>query len=121
MFHALCRNCADCLIGSNGADRSNPAWVQTYRAVEHGYAKSKCKDGILSKFPKDIEDFASVFVEAQEARHTADYDPEAKFTRSEALTLIAKAEEAIKSFSKVGIKDRRAFSALVVLKGNRRQ
>jgi len=119
MFHALCWNTADCLIGSKGADRSNPAWVQTYRAVEHGHAKARCKDNVLSKFPKDIEDFASVFVEAQEQRHRADYDPTVRFTRSEVLTLILKVDEAIRAFRRVSIKDRRAFAALIVLKNNR--
>ena len=42
LFHALARCCADTLVGATPASRSQTAWTQTYRALEHGYAKNQC-------------------------------------------------------------------------------
>lgn len=112
LFHCVCRNCADCLIGTASADRSAPAWQQAYRSVVHGTVKHQCKNRtIMCKFPKDIEDFGNCFVELQFERHKADYDPNARFTRTEILTSIDSAESAIRAFGKTRIKDRRAFAA----------
>lgn len=84
--------------------------------MEHGYAKDRCKHPTIAKFPKAIEDFAVQFIQLQEKRHAADYDPDSRFVRSEVQTVIDDAETAITDFSKVPIKDRRAFSAFVILK-----
>jgi len=117
MFHTMCRNCADCLIGGTNSDRSAPAWRQAYRAVEHGFAKKQCRNtSVLSKFPKEIEDFASLFSALQEKRHAADYDPGSKFTLSDVTTSVDAAELAIKKFQKARIKDRRAFAAWTTMK-----
>lgn len=117
MFHALCRNCADCLIGTASADRSTPAWRQAYRAIDHGHAKGQCNNKKkLEKFPKDIEDFANLFYELQIERHTADYDPSSSFSKSDVLSLIEATEASIKAFNKVPIKHRRAFAAWTAMK-----
>ncbi len=116
MFHCLARNCADLLVGGTNAIRSKHAWRQTYRALEHGFAKSACKDGIVARFPKAVEDFANNFVSMQEKRHAADYDPSIKLTKSEVVADVSAAKEAIVEFQKVPIKDRRAFAAHVLFK-----
>lgn len=116
MFHCLARTCADLLVGGSNAARSKHAWRQTYRALEHGFAKSACKDGIVTKFPKAIEDFANNFVALQEKRHAADYDPSVKLTKSEVIADIAAAQEAITQFQREQAKDRRAFAAHVLFK-----
>lgn len=83
MFHCLARTGADLLIGGLNSQRSEPAWSQTYRALEHGFAKSQCKNNeVLRKFPKAIEDFANAFVTLQEKRHNSDYNPLATFSKS---------------------------------------
>ena len=75
MFHCLAQCCADTLVGSAGSNRSKHAWRQVYRAVEHKGTSKKCKRGEIHEFPKEVEDFANVFVSLQEKRHSADYDP----------------------------------------------
>ncbi len=68
MFHAMCRNCADCLIGKTKALRSEPAWRQAYRAVEHSHAKNQCKNkAILAKFPQDIQHFAGYLLRCRKS------------------------------------------------------
>ena len=116
LFHCLARNCADLLVGGANADKSKHAWRQTYRALEHGFAKSACKDGIIAKFPKEVEDFANAFVSMQEKRHAADYDPFVRLTKSEVVADIETTNEAIAEFQRVDKKDRRAFAAHVLFK-----
>jgi len=117
LFHTICRNCADCLIGRTAANRSAPAWRQAYRAVEHGFAKKQSGNKtVLDKFPPDIQEFASQFILLQDKRHSADYDPHSRFLRSDVLTYIAGAEVVIKKFQNASIKDRRAFAAWTAMK-----
>jgi uncharacterized protein (UPF0332 family) len=117
MFHTLARCCADLLIGGKGADRSNPAWKQVYRALEHGQAKSACANTErISKFPKEIRAFAENFVTLQGKRHLADYDPTEKVYKSTVESDIGIAQNVINKFQTVPVKDRRAFAAHVLFK-----
>ena len=117
MFHALCWNCADCLIGGTNSDRSAPAWRQAYRAVEHGFARNQCeKRHVVSRFPAEIQDFAALFKSLQEKRNAADYDPFSRFSKTDADTMIDTAELAISRFRRSSIKDRRAFAAWTTMK-----
>jgi hypothetical protein len=116
LFHSMCRNCADSLIGTKSAQRSEQAWRQTYRAVSHGLAKSACtKNDVMKKFPKEIEDFANTFVTMQAKRHNADYDPKYRVARSEVLIDLKAVETAIRGLRSVPMKHRRAFAAWVAL------
>lgn len=104
------------MVGGQNADKSKHAWAQVYRALDHGAAKNACKDGLIQKFPKPIEDFANLFVQMQSKRHSADYDPAARFAKSEVIQDIASVEAAIKAFRAESVKDRRAFCAFVLFK-----
>ena len=52
----------------------------------------------------------------QEKRHSADYDPYGKFTKSEVIADIRVVEQAANAFLKQSAKDRRAFCAWVLFK-----
>lgn len=117
MFHTLARCCADLLIGGKGADRSNRAWHQVYRSLEHGAAKSACNN--LSKiglFPKDIQEFANQFIVMQGKRHQADYDPMERVYKSAVQADIGIVGNVISRFNLVPVKDRRAFAAHVLFR-----
>lgn len=117
MFHTLAFSNANALIGTQGAARSLPAWTQTYRALDHGAAKSACNNSRrITRFPSAIQEFASHFLEMQDKRHSADYDPNARFTKEGVLNDIDLTVEAIRKFDRTPIKDRRAFGALVLFK-----
>ena len=116
MFHALCRNCAETLVGKTRASRSQRAWIQAYRAMEHGHAKKQCKNSnVMKEFAPDIEDFANRFAELQEKRKKADYDPSSSLTRRDVITVIDAAETAIKKLQEPPTKDRRAFAVWTVM------
>jgi hypothetical protein len=105
------------MIGTSGADRSKPAWRQTFRAVDHGSAKNACKNTrILSQFPKEIEDFGNLLLELQQKRHDADYDPFSFLTRSSVSTDLDAVKETIREFKRSPVKDKRAFAAFILFK-----
>ncbi len=117
LFHCLARECADLLIGGSGSERSDAAWRQVYRALEHGPAKTKCrKREMIAKFPVEIRSFSKTFADLQEIRHSADYDPLAQFNRLGVSTDLAAVGAAITEFRSAPIKDRRAFCAYILFK-----
>ena len=120
LFHALAGSCADLLIGGPGSSRSARAWHQVYRALEHSFCKNACVDHRkISRFPREIQDFANAFVSMQLKRHKADYDPHEIAYKSAVLLDIEIVEEVIARFALAPLADRRAFAAYVLLKARK--
>ena len=120
LFHCLTANCADTLVGSKGADRSAPAWQQVYRALDHGPARNRCKEkAIMGRFPDAIQEFAVVFIEMQKRRELADYAHEGTFFKDDVMQEIEKANDVIRLFRSVPLKDRRAFAVYLLLPSRR--
>ena len=115
LFHAIAGCCADTLVGGPSSDRSEGAWLQVYRALEHGYARRRCAHRDIEKFPIEIQDFANQFVQMQQERHRADYSPTGRFYRDWVLQTIAEAEYQLDRFSRVPLRDRRAFAVHVLM------
>ena len=117
LFHRIAQSGADLIVGGSGADRSGPAWLQAYRALDHGVARQRCNyQRVVSRFPAEIQRFAGFFAAMQMQRHDADYDPSAGFVKSQVLALISVAEQVIDGFQSSPAKDRRAFAVYVLLK-----
>ena len=117
LFHALSRSCANMLVGVAPASRSQPAWSQVYRALEHGYAKNQCAHpNKLLGFPQQIQAFGRVFVAMQRHRQDADYDPNAQFFRSDVLRFIDEAKRSITEFGDIDTRDQRAFAVYVLFR-----
>ncbi len=116
VFHALAQQNADLLVGSTGAVRSERAWVQAYRAIDHKGARTACKDARSLGFPAGIVTFAETFIALQKRREDADYDPTSRLTKAEALAAIEEAQTAIEALKTVPTRDRRAFSVQILLK-----
>ena len=115
LFHGLAECCADMLVGGPGANRSQPAWRQAYRALQHGDVRKRCeRQTIIKEFPTEIRTFANLFVLMQKERHRADYDPEGVFAKDEVLQNVAEAERRLSIFTKAPAKDRRAFAVYVL-------
>jgi uncharacterized protein (UPF0332 family) len=49
----------------------------------------------------DLNEVASTFVDLQSHRHTADYDVDTRFTRSDVLTLVSRAELAVHTMRRI--------------------
>ena len=114
VFHALCWSNANILAGT-GAGRPERAWLQVYRAVDHGQAKSRCKDARSKGFPATIQAYAEAFVTLQEQRHRADYSPDRHFTKQESVEFAKLARSAVSAVGSAPIKDRRAFAIHILL------
>ena len=116
LFHTLARCGADSLVGKQ-TKANDRIWTQAYRALNHGTARKQCaRKEVETLFSPDIQGFASSFEFMQEARHRADYDPLASFSRFQVLNWIGETQNAISGFNKVADKDRRAFAVYVLLK-----
>ena len=120
MFHTLARCGADLLVGATRASRRDPAWEQTYRALEHRHARTQCRNSTaLRRFPPEILDFAEHFVLMQRYRHYADYAPVANFRRSEIMLLVDRVADLINRFNRVPSQERRAFAVYVLFRARR--
>lgn len=69
----------------------------------------------MRRFPAEVQDFGSLFVEMQHKRHTADYDPDAQFAKSDVMKDIGRVEDVIARFADLPARDRRAFAIYVLL------
>ena len=114
MFHTLAASAADLFIGTV----RNPAWHRTYRALEHGRAKSACRQGqTMREFPVEVRDFARAFVVLQIKRQQADYALDAPaYEKSDVLGYIDSAERAISRFEQADVDARRRFAAHVLFR-----
>ena len=120
LFHAMARSCADMVAGATPASRSHAAWRQVYRALEHSHARNQCKNkAVMEKFPEEIQSFGQTFIEMQEQRHAADYDPDPKLLRTDVKQLIDETAKAITEFDKTTPADRKAFAIYVLLRTRR--
>ena len=110
MFHALCLNCADSLVGATRASRSQQAWQQAYRSIRHGYAKEQCERDKISEFPFGIRVFANKFVVLQDKRHQADYNPSFRLERNDVYIDIESAAIGIRQLQESNSRHRTAFA-----------
>jgi hypothetical protein len=116
MFHALCRLCADTLIG--GTHWRTEAWSRVYRGLSHtGAKKTLTSQKDLSDLPSEVASFGSVFAWLQQEREIADYDP-APFQRyfGATETLIEQADSAIAGLNHLDDDDRRRLAAMLLIR-----
>ena len=119
MFHSLANSNANILVGDAPSDNNTAAWNRTYRALDHGTARSRFRNTEhMASFPREVREFADTFIDLQSERHTADYNPSPTFTVSGALRTIDQARQAILRFAGTSLEIRRNL-ATYILFGNR--
>jgi hypothetical protein len=96
LFNAMAKNVADTMVGAVKRNRSEAAWVQAYRGLQHGDAKTACEAVRNMDFPPSFKDCANAFVQLQLARQDADYDPIHRLSRTDALLAVDRAEDAVR-------------------------
>ena len=72
---------------------------------------------LMARFPQDIQRFADQFVELQEKRHMADYNPDSRLKLRDVRASLNNAERAVKRLDNASLADRRIFAAWVGVKG----
>ena len=115
LFHAFSKDCADLIVGPKPAAPGR-AWAQAYRALDHGFAKNACGGVGNLGFPNSLCVCARAFIDLQQQRHDADYDPEYDATRAKALAAIKRAKTAIDGLEQSSKRDRRAFVVQLLMK-----
>ena len=116
MFHALCYSNANVLIGSTARAARLPAWTRTYRALDHGAARDRLLQRNSSVSPA-VQSFGTAFSVLQSNRNKADYDPNSRFHRGHAVSLIDRSEDAIQAFLSSGESERRELAAAILMRG----
>ncbi len=106
--------CADEFFNRNR--RGQPGWVRIYRALNHRQAQESCRSKETRSFPLEIRDFASRFIDLQDQRHRADYDPVATFYKSDVQRLIVDTRAVLDEFERADRRERRSFAALVLFR-----
>jgi uncharacterized protein (UPF0332 family) len=116
LFHAIAGTAADTLIGTTASHRSSETWRRVYRSLEHGFAKSQCLAKGASEIPATLRDTADAFVQLQELRHAADYDPMTSFLLEDVRAHIVQSKTAIGQLAAASASDRRSFAAWLVFR-----
>ena len=114
-FHALALLCADHLVGVS--KRNTGAWRRVYRGLEHGKAKSEFQRGDVRAMNPAIGRIGAAFIQLQEERHSADYDPvSALRRRSDVKPLITLAETAIDDIESLPSELCQELAAILLIK-----
>ena len=116
MFHALCYSNANALIGSSARAARLPGWTRIYRALDHNAARDRLLQH-RSGASSGVQSFGTAFNALQANRHRADYDPNARFYRGHAVSLIDRAEDAIHALLSTDDTERRELAAAVLMRG----
>jgi hypothetical protein len=121
LFHHICHHFSQIVIQPTTGSYER-AWLQAYRYLDHGPARQRCQEVTAKdrKFPVGIVNFADAFVDLQQRRLEADYDPTESFTANDAHALIATAEDAIASFESEPKEAQRAFVLFLGLRPKNR-
>ena len=117
LFYLLAGNAADMLAGARPSARNRQFWTHTFRALDHLQAGNQClNQAVMRGFPPEIRNIGDIFVIMQLQRHDADYNPDAEFSRSDAMRLIDDTERVIDGFDRVPAPDRPAFALHILLR-----
>ena len=115
-FHALSQSCADCLAGPDPAPSAREHWVNAYRALDHQQVRKKFSNQRgMATFSGQIRGFALKFVELQDQRHSADYDPDASFNPQEVQQLVKDTQDAVAVFGAASENERRLLAVYLVV------
>ena len=116
LFHCLAASNANALVGGPSSKRSDGAWTQVYRALNHTTARKRCSNQqLMKRFPCVVQEYADMFCARQIDRHEADYDPNRQFVRDDVKWAVIEALAAIIEFRKVETRYRRSFAVYLLL------
>lgn len=125
VFHATLAAAADQFVGVT--KRATGQYDLVYRSVDHRSLRELCADAAkqnpaarLARYAPehglgpDIQEFASLVLELQRKRHSADYDPSIRVKSSDALLAVRAARNALQRFNAAGAFERETFLSLLL-------
>jgi hypothetical protein len=121
IFHCLAGLCANAIVGRT--NKKVLAWRLAYRAIEHGKAKTDCirfaneMKGLGDRSFGVLSELCLIFVELQDARHRADYDPRpCELSRFGVFALIRRSEAVVDEVRKLKRAYVQDFAAHIIFK-----
>jgi hypothetical protein len=125
LFHAVLTRAADQIVGTG--KRSTNLYELVYRSADHARLKAVCNQIAnesskiapympSARFGTEIKDVARAIVDMQEKRHTADYNPLFRATRSGVKLSLREARAALQKFQTAPEADVEALSLLLFFK-----
>lgn len=127
IFHATLAAAADQFVGVN--KRSTNRYVLVYRSISHGAICELCTEvrkpvpprslvrySPLGGFGLNLRGYAVGVLELQARRLSADYDPQMRCRRADAVAAVVAAQSALTRFKDTTDAEREAFLALLVFK-----
>lgn len=110
VFHTLAASNAELIAGQPQSSASAYAWERVYRRLDHGRARNNLR-AVLNLLSPTGAFFARTFIELQDLRQEADYDPNFSITRTRTVNVIAQAEAAVRDFAQLTQEERRLLAA----------
>ena len=110
VFHTLGASNAELIAGQPQSNMSSYAWERVYRRLDHGRTQNNLR-AVLNLLSQTGENFARTFIDLQEQRQEADYNPNALITRSDTVNIIARAQTAIRDIAQLTQEERRLLAA----------
>ena len=110
LFHTLAASNAELIAGPPQSAMSSHAWERVYRRLDHGRAQNNLR-GVLGQLSPNGANFVSTFIDLQDLRQNADYNPNASITVSRTINIIERAETAIAAFAQLSEEERRFIAA----------
>jgi hypothetical protein len=125
IFHLTLAALADEFVGIG--NRNTARYALVYRSLDHRRLREVCVEvgrttaagRYAAYLPRvglasELRLFATSVIEAQQGRHSADYDPLATFKAEDVRVAVATARQAIRSFAQVAAEERRLFLTLLL-------
>ena len=89
--------------------------MRIYRGLDHNQANFQLRQN-RNMLSVDAQTFVDLFLDLQNERHNADYNPQATFTAQAAATWLNKAEAAITDFLQTSQIERAAIAILTLVR-----
>ena len=115
MFHSLAHSNATALIGPPTNPTTAAAWSRIYRGLDHTTARRALQSN-RQEFSIPARRFTDAFVDLQQLRHSADYDPNAVFTAIDGAMHLDRAESAILGFTQITLDERLHIATLTLVR-----
>ena len=110
LFHTLAASNAELIAGQPQSNISSYAWERVYHRLDHGRARNNLRSA-LNLLSQRGANFARTFIELQDQRQEADYNPNALVTHSDTINIISQADTAIRDFAQLTQEERRLLAA----------
>ena len=110
LFHTLATSNAELIAGRPQSNLSSYAWERVYRRLDHGRAQNNLRAALNLLSQRGVN-FARAFIDLQDRRQEAAYNPNPQVVPSDALNIIARAQTAISDFAQLTQEERRLLAA----------